>query len=191
MNIDNPPYPLHHCLRSTRRTSNGGPPASCAMAVRSVGCPWRMSRGHVSDKLSDNHHVRRRTHPDSRELVSRLTQQWYAGHRGAHIASGRRGRGFESRHPDSPNSQVIVRALLCWHVASVVPETSQPPSPASVHRTHSGAGPSSKHGSSAMNLKPCQHTGRGSRLTSSPRSMTGLTFGNVFDTLPTPHGDQS
>jgi ADP-ribose pyrophosphatase YjhB (NUDIX family) len=66
-----------------------------------------------------------------------------------------------------------------------------PPSPASVHRTHSGAGPRSRHGSSAMNLKPCQHTGRGSPLTSSPRSMIGLTCGSVFDTRLMPHGGQS
>lgn len=66
-----------------------------------------------------------------------------------------------------------------------------PPSPAGVHRTRSGAGLRSKHGSSATNLKACRHTGQGSHLTFSPRSMIGLTCGNVFDTRPMPHGGQS
>lgn len=71
------------------------------------------------------------------------------------------------------------------------PETSQPPSPAGSHRTHSLAGLRSNHGSSATTPAPCLHPGRSCLRTSSPRSMTGLTFGNVFGTLPTPHGGQS
>ncbi|MGH3684635.1 MAG: hypothetical protein ACRDSM_06205 [Pseudonocardiaceae bacterium] len=65
------------------------------------------------------------------------------------------------------------------------------PLPASAHRIRSGAGLRSKPGSSAMNLEQCQHTGRDSHLTSSPRSMTGLAFANIFGTRLMPHGGQS
>jgi hypothetical protein len=52
-------------------------------------------------------------------------------------------------------SAAVAKALLCWHVASVAPETFQHPPPAGVPPIHSGGGPRPKRGSSAMNLKPC------------------------------------
>jgi hypothetical protein len=53
-------------------------------------------------------------------------------------------------------SRQSVALLAC---VIVVPETSQPPSPAGSHQTHSGAGLRSKHGSRATTPKPCQHSG--------------------------------
>jgi hypothetical protein len=55
----------------------------------------------VRDELRDNHHVRRRTSVDPEGCLNRSKPVKCAGRGGAFIASGRRGRGFESRHPDS------------------------------------------------------------------------------------------
>jgi hypothetical protein len=55
----------------------------------------------VRDELRDNHHVRPRTSGDLEGCLNRARPRKCAGQRGTFIASGRRGRGFKSRHPDN------------------------------------------------------------------------------------------
>jgi hypothetical protein len=55
----------------------------------------------VRDELRDNHHVRPRTSVNPAGCPNRSNLLKCAGQGTIVVASGRRGRGFKSRHPDS------------------------------------------------------------------------------------------
>ena len=93
-------------LRPQRRVSL---PAVAARLVINSGSPLRSTHHEVSDELSDNHHVRGRTLPDSRGCVYRSTPQQAAGHRSAWIASHRRAHS-KRRHSNAsggPRSGIV------------------------------------------------------------------------------------
>jgi len=82
----------------------------------------------------------------------------------------------------------LARASGYWSVATGDPADSLSPSFATVRGTRCGAGPKSKHGSSATNPRPSRTEGQSSRRTSWPSSTTGSICGSAFCTLPTLRG---
>ncbi len=92
-----PPWPRQ---RPPRGTSLGVP------FTRRFAVHGMITCVRVRDELRDNHHVSRRTSVDPEGCLNRSNPRKCAGQRGAFLASGRRGRGFESRHPDTLYYQV-------------------------------------------------------------------------------------
>src|SRR5882724_5100999 len=83
------------------------------------------------------------------------------------------------------------KALASWFEETGGLVDSQLLSPAMAHRTHCGAGPRSRHGSSATSPTPFRLLGPSSRLTSWPSSTICSTCGSVGATLLTLHGGRS
>jgi hypothetical protein len=105
-----------HCDRACGTGHHGGP-----------GWVWRSQSilpvyGHdhrvwVRDELRDNHHGRPRTSVAPGGWLNRAKPRKCAGQGTMVIASGRRGRGFKSRHPDrkTPGQRLCaIEARWSW-----------------------------------------------------------------------------
>jgi hypothetical protein len=67
----------------------------------------------LSDQLSDDRRARPRTPTDVHGQDVRLDASPAAGQGDVYLASGRRGRGFKSRHPDQGSCRSVPDSLIC------------------------------------------------------------------------------